>query len=101
MTPAVTMAEITRRMATGRTPMVWVAVGEMAGAIVLASTFTIRGKGITMAAGITRSSITVAAGPSEVASMVAAEAASTEEEVEVVAMAAAVDTAKINLYQRL
>jgi hypothetical protein len=81
--------------------MVWVAVGEMAGAIVPASTFTIRGKGITMAAGITRSSITVAAGPSEVASMVAAGADSTAVVEVVAATAAAVDTAKINFNQRL
>jgi hypothetical protein len=74
----------------------------MAGVIVPASTFTIRGKGITMAAGITRSSITVAAGPSEVASMVAAGADSTA--VVVVAagtVVAAADTARINFYQRL
>ena len=55
------MAEVTLRMAMRRTHMVWVGVGEMAGAIVPASTFTMRGKDITAAAAIIRSSTMVAA----------------------------------------
>jgi len=77
--------------------MVLVGVGEMAGAIVPASTFTIRGKGITVAAAIIRSSITVAAAPAASTQVVVA--ASTEV-VAVVATAAA-DTAKINFSPRL
>src|SRR5271165_2901961 len=98
MTEATTTVAVIPRMAMRRTPMVSVGVGEMAGAIVPASTFTIPGKGITVAAAIIRSSITVAAVPSGMQKAVVV--ASTEEEV-VVAATAVADTAKINFSPRL
>src|SRR6202451_2388177 len=68
MTQAATTAGIIRRMAMRRTHMVSAGAGEMAGAIVPASTFTIRGKTIGAAAAITRRSTTVAAEASTLAS---------------------------------
>lgn len=55
------MAEVTLRMAMRRTHMVWVGVGAMAGAIVPALRWAMRGKDTIAAAAIIRSSTTVAA----------------------------------------
>ena len=60
MTKAATTAAVTLRMAMRRTHMVGAGVGEMAGAIVLASTSTIRGRDITATAAIIRSFTTAA-----------------------------------------
>src|SRR5271156_127 len=97
MTEATTTAAVIPRMGMRRTPMVLVGVGEMAGAIVPASTFTIPGKGITAAAAIIPSSIMAVAVPSGMQK--GAAAASTA--VVVVAATAAADTAKINFSPRL
>src|SRR5271156_6779869 len=101
MTEATTTAAVIPRMVMRRTRTVLAAVGEMAGAIVPASTFTIPGKGITVAAAIIRSSITVGAVRSDMRKAVVVAASSAAVVVEAAATAAAADTAKINVSLRL